>query len=262
MRVILHPGFHKTGTSSLQACLAANRAALAPYCRIVLQDELTPPLRHATRFCLEHDPLDLASFTATFAETCQKLAREDAQTLVMSCEGLSGRTPGKNGVKTYAAAPPLAFAMQDAIRAVWGRKTDLTLLYTTRDAESWLSSAWRHNLWGYRVTEDFPAFREIYGKAADFTAITSQISAGLKWAQLQIAPLHSVENAAAGPAEAILRLLPLPEDLRPTLINPGLRNNGRSEAISAAFLALNRSGLSDDELKRRKAALLRSAAND
>ena len=67
MRIILHPGCHKTGTASLQACLSASRTALAPYARIVLLDELKNPVRFATAFSIGHDPFDLAGFTASFA---------------------------------------------------------------------------------------------------------------------------------------------------------------------------------------------------
>jgi hypothetical protein len=259
MRLILHPGFHKTGTSSLQACLAANRRLLAPYCRIVLQDELTLPLRHATRFCLEQDPLALASFTASFGEACVALAKEKPETVVISCEGLSGRTPGKKNISDYAAAPPLAGAMQDAARAVFGRKLNLTYVYTTRNAEAWLSSAWRHNLWGYRITEDFTTFCQKYAKAADFAGIVGRIGRRVKLATVLTTPLEEVNDAACGPADAVLRLLTLPNDVRSLITNPGIRNTGRSQETSAALLELNRSELDDTELKARKTALLRSA---
>lgn len=141
MRIIVHPGFHKTGTSSLQACLAANRAALAERLRLVLLDELPAPVRCATRFAVGLDPLDLAAFTASFCETCEGLADTAAPAIVISCEGLSGRTPGKHGIIDYAAALPLAQAMERGFQAVFGRSADVTFLYTTRARQPWLHSA-------------------------------------------------------------------------------------------------------------------------
>ncbi len=253
--MILHPGFHKTGTSSLQACLAINRAALAPYARIVLLDALAGPVRYATRFATGGDLLDLAGFSAAFADVCAAVAGAD--TVVISCEGLSGRTPGKKGIVDYRAAVPLAHAMAAGVRAVFGGKARLTLLYTTRGAQGWLLSAWRHNLLGYRVTEDFDAFSARCAGAADFAAITGQVAQTVRRAQVTSVALESVQNAPLGPAEAVLALLDLPEAVRAGLVNPGLRNMGSSADLSAALLALNRSDLPDDEVKRRKTALLR-----
>lgn len=254
----MHPGFHKTGTSSLQAYLGANRAALADHVRIVLLDELKDPLRFATHYSIGQDPFELAGFTSSFAHICEGLLAEPAPTIVISCEGLSGRTPGKRGIMDYAAAAPLAGAMERAIKATLG-KVDLTFLYTTRAPDDWLSSAWRHNLVGYRVTEDFPTFCATYGKAADFGAITDQIRGVLRRAKLVVTPLETVSAALAGPAEAILQLLDLPHDLRATLRNPGLRNTGITPAQAARLLAINRSEVSDETAKRQKSAVLAGA---
>lgn len=253
--MILHPGFHKTGTSSLQACLAANRAALAPHAQIVLLDALERPVRYATRFATGGDPLDLAGFSAAFAEVCATVTGAD--TVVISCEGLSGRTPGKKGIVDYGAAVPLAQAMAAGVRTVFGGKARLTFLYTTREAQGWLSSAWRHNLSGYRVTEDFDTFSARCAEAADFAAITGQVAQTVQRAEVIQVALESVQTAPLGPAEAVLALLDLPGAARAGLVNPGVRNVGSPAELSAALLALNRSDLSDEEVKRRKAALSR-----
>src|SRR3989338_5710108 len=179
MRIILHAGFHKTGTSSLQAILARHRAALLPHARLVLHDEMADVLKRATRFAVGGDPFDLAGFNAAFVALCERLATEGHQTLILSCEGLSGRTPGKKGINDYSAALPLAQAMSACVKAVFGAKAEQHFLYTTRDAESWLYSAWRHNLAGYRVTEDLDSFRSTCAKAADFPALIANLTTAL-----------------------------------------------------------------------------------
>jgi hypothetical protein len=257
VRIILHAGFHKTGTSSLQAILARHRAALLPHARLVFRDEMSEALKRATRFATGGDPFDLAGFNVAFATLCEGLASEGHQTLILSCEGLSGRTPGKRGITDYRAAVPLAQAMSACLKAVFGGKADQHFLYTTRNAESWLYSAWRHNLAGYRVTEDFDSFRSTCAKSADFPTLIADLTAALPRARLTSVALEEVQAEPAGPAEAILRLLDLPRDLRATIRDIGIRNAGRSADISAELLALNRSSLSDAEVKARKAALLR-----
>ncbi len=42
MQVILHAGFHKTGTSSVQRFLAANRTRLAPAARVLSIRQTSP----------------------------------------------------------------------------------------------------------------------------------------------------------------------------------------------------------------------------
>lgn len=255
--MIVHPGFHKTGTSSLQACLAANRAALAPYARIVLLDELADPVRYATRYATSADPMELAGFTGAFAQMCEQVAASNAQTVLISCEGLSGRTPGKKGIVDYRAAVPLAAAMATGVKAVFGGKAKLTLIYTTRDTKDWLSSAWRHNLFGYRVTEDFDAFSARCAGAADFATTTGQVAQAVRRAEVLSVALETVQTAPLGPAEAVLALLDLPVAVRSGLRNPGLRNVGSGADMAAALLALNRSALPDEEVKRHKQALIK-----
>ena len=253
MRIIVHPGFHKTGTSSLQACLAANRAALAERLRLVLLDELPAPVRCATRFAVGLDPLDLAAFTASFCETCEGLADTAAPAIVISCEGLSGRTPGKHGIIDYAAALPLAQAMERGLQAVFGRSADVTFLYTTRARQPWLHSAWRHNLAGYRMTLDFDQFCAVYGKAADFAAITDQIRRAVRRSKVVVTPLETV---LARPADAILHLLELPGGWDEKMKNPGVKNTGISQGLAAVLLAINRSDVSDAEAKSQRAAAI------
>lgn len=254
MQIIVHPGFHKTGTSSLQAYLAANRAALAVQMRIVLLDELKEPLRFATHYSIGQDPFDLAGFTAGFARVCESLAAEAAKTILISSEGLSGRTPGKSGIMDYAAAAPLAAAMETAVRAVFGAGVDLTLLYTTRAPLPWLNSAWRHNLVGYRITQDFGQFCETYAKAADFTVITDQVARAIRRAKVVVTPLEQVQPQ---PANAVLNLLNLPAGLCQSLADPGLKNAGITQGMAAQLLAINRSSVSDAKAKDLKAIALR-----
>ena len=51
MRILIHAGFHKTGTTSVQAALRRNREALAPWLRLRLPGQ-TRTLRQAARAAL------------------------------------------------------------------------------------------------------------------------------------------------------------------------------------------------------------------
>ncbi|HCP80315.1 MAG TPA: hypothetical protein DIT67_01530, partial [Octadecabacter sp.] len=153
-RIFLHSGFHKTGTSSIQAFLAKNRDILKPFVKILLLDELPDVVRLSTRFSVSKHPLDLFDFQEAFCAFASNLAHSsDARPILISCEGLSGRSPGKKGITTYKAATLIAQSMIGALEAEFSDSLDLSLIFTTREPNSWLKSVYKHNLHGYRITD-------------------------------------------------------------------------------------------------------------
>ena len=61
-RIVVHAGFHKTGTSTVQALLRDNREALKPYLRSMLKGGMTELLSAARGFSTWRDPVTLAKF--------------------------------------------------------------------------------------------------------------------------------------------------------------------------------------------------------
>ena len=59
-QILLHPGFHKTGTSSMQHFLWINREVLEPYFDLRMFRHMKPVVRLASLFSRTNNPLDRA----------------------------------------------------------------------------------------------------------------------------------------------------------------------------------------------------------
>lgn len=173
----LHVGFHKTGTTSLQAVLAANRARLGAVL-VNHDDAAILPLRKA---CLAFErQRDLAAGRAIATETRRVLDRAKGDRIVLSSEILCGPIPRPNRRgAVYATAAESLQWVQDGAKGA-----DLRFHLCTRDEGKWLSSLYRHLLRtrGLPLTEAqfraLPQFAEFR-----FDALCASIRA-------KIGPLH------------------------------------------------------------------------
>lgn len=91
-RVIVHPGFHKTGTSSVQRALRAGRTDLAPLWQIGLEEDFPDAAAAARAYSLRRDPLDLGLFQQALADWIETLDLAGAEGLLLSCELLMERS--------------------------------------------------------------------------------------------------------------------------------------------------------------------------
>ncbi|MDG1067679.1 MAG: hypothetical protein P8P40_04770, partial [Sulfitobacter sp.] len=94
-KIVIHAGFHKTGTSTVQAVLRANRKALMPALAIRLKGQMQE-LMSATRGYSTYgtdEALDKVSrrFDALLAE----LPGMPRRTLLLSAGELAGHMPGR-----------------------------------------------------------------------------------------------------------------------------------------------------------------------
>ena len=183
-RVIVHAGFHKTGTTTVQRCLQLNRGLLAPHAQVLLRAELAgtstaaglyarwrlPPLRwwlrHRLRRALRrHPPIE-------------------GRAVVISCERLSGMMPGRHGGWRYDLAPELAVETVRALRAVWGARVEVGFVYTTRDADAWTESVWRHLVRHDGMTLPFERFCDRLGDTPGLDDLADEVRARLGSAEL------------------------------------------------------------------------------
>ena len=85
-RLILHAGFHKTGTSTVQQVLRTNRATLKKHLALRLKPQMKD-LLHATRgYSTWRDPVSLAKAQARFSDLLTGLPGMPRRTLVISAE--------------------------------------------------------------------------------------------------------------------------------------------------------------------------------
>ncbi|MBR9764925.1 MAG: hypothetical protein GYB53_15710 [Rhodobacteraceae bacterium] len=256
--VILHAGFHKTGTSSVQRMLAAARAPLAPCLRILLKSDMEA-LTVATRAHADAPtPESLAEVLDAARARFATLDPADPRPLLLSCEDLSGLIPGRNRRRGYPEAPALLTALAQGLVQAWGALPPLTLYFSTRAAEDWIRSCHDHHLRVTRYTRAFGPYAEGQRPRADLEALARKIGAALPEARLVTHALEDCAGLPHGPLTPLLDLADIPEELRQQipLLPPA---NVGLPALSEQLLALNRGPLDREALKAAKKALIRKA---
>ena len=254
-RIVIHGGFHKTGTTSAQTCVLDNGPLIWPHAATVLPGRSRGRVaRHAVRYSISGDAADLGRFRRTLAELLGGL-NLGKRALLISDENLCGRMPGRDGQDGYDSAPDLMAATVQVIRRDIDPDPDLRFVFTTRAPESWLRSTWRHNLAQARLTLDYDTYARIHGQAADLDRTVTDIRAAVAPYPVQAAPVEDLAETPEGPAGQLLHLLGLPGDARRKLTPANRANPGPDPALADRLLELNRSDLSDHDLKAQKAAL-------
>lgn len=237
VRVIVHAGFHKTGTTSVQRCLQVNRAALAPHLQVLLRPDLTrtstaaglyarwrlPPfrlwLRHRLRRALRHQ------------------TPGPGRAVVISCERLSGMMPGRRGRWRYDLAPDLAAETVDALRAVWGPEVEIGFVYTTRAPDAWAQSVWRDLVRNDGMTLPFEQFCDRLHGPADLDDLADDVRARVSPVPVETVALENWEDAPLGPVEPILRLAGLSDEVLDELTPVPPANVGQSMDAARAATA-------------------------
>lgn len=263
LRIIVHAGFHKTGTSSAQNALHAHAAALAPrYVVEVLAS--SPALKRAGLAARDYSafptPEYLAGLEAALADWVAGLAVEAGQTLIVSTEDFAGRMPGNRHATGYDHTATIAACIARALEARFGPQMELQFLYATRAAETWLPSIhWqlsKHNM----LTLPFPAYVRRYGHAADLSVPIAAVRAAQRWPVVEVA-LEDIGRRRLGPVEAIYDLVGVPDDLRGAL-EPVPVANARGEIdLAEVFVALNRTKM-PRQLRGRMKQALQDLANE
>ncbi len=253
MRVLIHPGFHKTGTTSLQRGAQGQRLLLERRVQMVLPNDMEAVNHAARRYSLGASAKRLAAFDAAATALAETLTREDARPLLVSSEHLCGLIPGRKSVRSYAAAPDLVtrFSLTLAARIPGA---DLTVWFSTRQPDAWLRSVYWQNLRGSRITEDLADYAAGMAPAADLDGIVAQVRARLDGLAPVIATsLESFGDRPLGPLGVALDLLGVSaEGLSPLPLQ-----NVQPAAAAELLLSLNRSDLGDAELAEAKAQALR-----
>ena len=263
-RGIIHPGFHKTGTTSLQQFLEINAAALAPYVRIIMKPQMED-VASCARDCsnaslLGSKAFRRAAFRRQFTDLLQRTSLENGQTLLISCEALVGRMPGRENVVAFDAAAGLA---KDMVKVTENHfdDLDLTFLYTTRAPDSWMRSAYSHLLHQSKFTMSEVEFAKKFHRAGDLDAIVGRIAEAIAPRMPITSQLEATAPEAFGPASALLQLLDLPAEVIAAL-EPAKHLNQQLDGFEKSKLQdYNAQDMTDTELSQIKRRFLRKRRN-
>ena len=258
VRVVIHAGFHKTGTTSVQTTARDNAALLRPHARIYLKDGFRNLTDAARTYSAKPTPKALDAVHDHAHAFFRQLNRNDPRPVALLSEDLSGHLPGRHGIADYRAAPDLMAQVAAACVAVLGDGVDLRLRFSTRAADPWLRSAYWQILRSARRTEGPEEFARIFAPAADFDELITDIARAVAPFPVEATALEDLRDATEGPITPILDLLEIPPETRAKLVL-GAPANVRPEGLDEVFLALNRCGLPDGKVAMLKKTTLRVA---
>lgn len=258
-QVIIHAGFHKTGTSTIQRALRVNRPLLKPYLRSVLKHPLTDTCHAARGYSTWRDPFTLGKFRRRFRAALAEIGDMPRRSLVISAEELSGHLPGREGIPDYSAAIPLARDMCAMVAEVMPG-TPLTFFYTTRAAGPWLRSAYWQHVRASSLTTEADAYLRDHAASARLEDIARQVEAQVT-ARVLTSPLEQTADLPAGPATPLLDLCEVPRDVQAQMqiqhMNPGL-----GDAVLGQLLHANRTIADPEERTAAKQAIIEQAGGD
>lgn len=257
-RVVIHAGFHKTGTSSVQRTLRANRKLLMPELAIRLKGQMND-LMHATRgYSTWRDPLTLTKVIHRFDALLAALPLMPRRCLVLSAEEFSGHMPGRGDLMDYSAAPILLSAFSKVIANRFPN-AEQAIYFSTRNPESWLKSAYWEHVKSSSLTLDYDAFSARYAEAANFESIVSNTKYAVD-CKVHAARLEDCKDLPLGPCDPLLDICNLPIDLRRQMIAQPIANTRHDDDVLLALLAANRAYADRGERKAAKQAILSEKA--
>lgn len=256
MRVILHPGFHKTGTKTLQRGLQENAALLAPALRVLFTNDILEATNAARRYSRRPERAALTFFQHELATVLETVDTKDTRPLLITSEDLSGHLPGKFGIAAYDASPKLVGAAVETFQMLWGQDAQIDIWYTTRAPQAWLQSAYYQVLRGSRLTKTLDAFTSEFARAAKLREIVEKtrahVGAGIR---VHDAPLEMTGKAPLGPLGTFLQTFGFPTtDVVLTRVQ-----NIQPDGLAQELLDLNRSALDDAALAETKRRVIRTA---
>nr|WP_321511524.1 hypothetical protein [uncultured Celeribacter sp.] len=252
-RIVIHAGFHKTGTTTLQRTLALNAATFMPHAEVYLQNGLTlaalqdAVLTFSGNRCKETKRI----ITGCAHDLFSSFDLNDPRPILISSESLSGHFPGSAGVGKYGSAPVAIELIRDAWRDVTGSADGFEVYYSTR-RNGWLASCHWQRLSSGRARVDLDFYSQKYAQAADHTAILDEIRLRLGAAAVHSCALEDMDH----PVEPVLKILGLTA-LRPDLRLPRNANVSPPMGVREKLLELNRSELRGQDYERAKLALFR-----
>ena len=250
--ILIHPGFHKTGTTTVQKGLRANNRTLRRDLRIVLRPGMVALCEAARGYSLDTTPLNLGLVTFEAAELAQSWAA-DGRAVLLSSEDLCGHMPGRQGLKSYAAATALLRAITDSIAAVHPGVA-IRVHFTTRAPAAWLRSCYVLHLRATRITRTAMQYARSHRRSADLTAIVAAVSETLPECAVSHSRLEDCAHNRLGPLGAVLDAAGIGPDIQDRLRPVAPANVAPPQARLDHLLSLNRSDLSDDALRLAKSA--------
>ncbi len=238
-RVILHLGFQKTGTTTIQEMLNANVARLGDI-DLRAYGTATQDLRTAGRqWCADPTPARQARLAAVLKDHADRFREGKAKVCLISDENILGRVPWAptGDVRGWGRAIlPMMEAAFDGL--------DLQFVFYTRAPSRWLRSLYNQSVKRARVTASF----EAWVADAPFTVDWPQWQADLQATVAAPVTFIAMEDET-GPdrllGAALLRLAGVAEETIAGISPPAVQNSSLSPGALSLMRLVNRLPIGD-----------------
>lgn len=251
MQVLIHAGFHKTGTTTVQTALRQNRARLKPHLRLFLPGKLKALCQATRAFSADRRPMDEGLIRFEAAELAQRWHPDDPRPILICSEDLSGHLPGRKGLTAYDTTPQILALIAEAVQLAQPL-AQLRFHFSTRDPAAWIQSCYVQHLRALRLTEDVVTYTQRMAASADLDDVVDRVAR-------VVAPVPvdrcRLEDCAGNPLASILAPLDLSPGLTDTLVLPAPANSAPPQGWIDAVLDLNRSSLDQVAWKAARANL-------
>ncbi|MGI3170081.1 hypothetical protein ACRARG_13060 [Pseudooceanicola sp. C21-150M6] len=254
-RLLVHAGFHKTGTTSIQKTLGHNRAALAPFAKVILREDMEALCEAARAFSIRPGAMERSMLIYEAAQVFEALDPEDGRTVLMSSEDLSGHMPGRHGLTSYRAAEKIMPVLREvALECLPG--AGIGFWFTTRSRRPWLASCYAQNVRASRMVQSLEEFTAMIGQGADLKNQVRRIARVVAPSVVGFNTLESIADVAFGPAETLLGRAGVTIAARQRMKAVPWENRSLPPEILAEMLAINRSDLDDRAVRDAKKTVI------
>lgn len=205
-RILLHPGFHRTGCQSIQDFFRQNQKALAPSVRMLFVDDMRPVIRIG-----RHDaPAGRAAIARAVGLVFNDLG-DDPRDIVISAEALCGAPAGRPETMDYNASPAAIADLTEALVNHFDGKAKVIVALTARDSEDWLFSAFQSQVRNARLRIGRAEFAAAHRRATEFDRLAAELTRHLTKRGIEPAVhlmwLEQIAEHPLGPGGALLDLL-------------------------------------------------------
>ncbi len=214
MRMIVHAGFHKSGTTSVQMMLRSNRALIESEFSIYMRGRIRAICEAARAWSIRREPLEMSLYQFELADWMAGLDRDDTRPTLISAEDLAGHMPGRHRLLRYDAAPALLATWAEIAQEMFPGIA-LDFCFSTREAGPWMRSAHAQNIRATRSVETRDAFTARMAATTDLTADAEAVRDSLpEGAMLHHWRLEDHANGPLGPLDPLLDLVGASQQMR------------------------------------------------
>lgn len=230
--IIVHPGFRKTGTTTVQTMLRRNEALLSPHIGVVTR--WTVPSSEAMhkagqRFTTSPGPATARAVRRAARAMSAAIAAMPQSVVLLTDENIIGRRIVSDGRDVFdMAAETLALVE----RAFAGH--DVRFVLTTRRRSGWMRSCYNQDVKRHKFAGDIDAWMARHDACRDWEEGERVLAAALT-APVRFVPMEADLAEGRYLGRSILELAGLPEALLDALV-PAPAQNPSLHAVQLDFI--------------------------